>query len=77
MEMRVMQTARAGGDSAVRMDSGGAARAAESGVGAGACGDGRMSAVMGDARKHWLGGMVFREQEFWQGRAGGAAGERG
>ena len=61
MEMRVMQTARAGRDAPVRVDSRGAARAAESGVGAGACIDGRMPAVMGDARKHWLGGMVFRE----------------
>ena len=36
MEMRVMQTARAGRDAAVRVDSGGAAWGAESGVGAGA-----------------------------------------
>jgi hypothetical protein len=61
MEMRVMPTARAGRDATVRMDSGGAARAAESGVGARAGVDGRMSAVIGDVRKHWLGGMVFRE----------------
>ena len=61
MEMRVMQTARAGGDTALRVDSGRAARAAESRMGTGAYVDRRMSAVMGHARKHWLGGMVFRE----------------
>jgi len=39
MEMRVMQTARAGRDAAVRLDFGGAARTAESRMGAGARGD--------------------------------------
>jgi hypothetical protein len=61
MEMRVVQTARAGRDAAVRVDSQGAAGGAESGVGARAGFDGRMPAVMGDARKHWVGGVVFRE----------------
>jgi len=77
MEMRVMQTARAGRDAPVRLDSGGAARATESGVGSGACVDRRMPAVVGDAGKYRLGGMVFREQKFWQERAGGAVGSRG
>ena len=61
MEMRVMQTARAGGDASLRVDSQGAARPAESGVGAGAGVDGGMPAIMGDAREHWLGRVVFRE----------------
>ncbi len=75
--MRAMQTARVGRCAPVRMDSGGTAWGAESGVGAGAGVDGGVSAVIGDARKHWLGGMVFREEKFWQGRASGIAGERG
>lgn len=77
MEMRAMQTAGTGRDAPVRVDSGAAARAPKSGMGAGARVDRRMPAVMGDARKYWLGGMVFREQKFWQKRAGGAPGERG
>jgi hypothetical protein len=66
MEMRVMSTARIGRDAPVRVDSGGAARAPKSGVGARSRVDRRVPTVMGDARKHWLGGVVFREQKFWQ-----------
>ena len=61
MEMRVMQTARAGRNAAVRVDSGRTTRAAQSSVGAGAGIDGRVPAILGDTRKHWLGGVVFRE----------------
>lgn len=72
-----MQTAGVGGDAAVRVYSGGAARAAKSGVGAGAGVDGRVPAIVGDAGKRRVGGMVFRLEEFWRRWAGGAAGERG
>jgi len=77
VEMRAMQTAGVGGDAAVRVHCGGATRGAESGVGAGAGCDGRVSAVLGDAGKCGVGGVVFRLEEFWRGRAGGAGGEGG
>jgi hypothetical protein len=48
MEMRVMQTARAGRDAPVWVDFRRTARAAESGMGAGTHFDRRMPAVMGD-----------------------------
>src|ERR1700686_1163419 len=75
--MRAMQTAGTGRTAPGRGDSGRTAWAGPGGLGAGAGLDRGMSAVLGDARKHRMGGMVFRMEEPWQGRAGGARGKRG
>ncbi len=75
--MRAMQTAGVGGDAAVRVDSGGSARAAKSDLGERSHIDRGVSAVVGNAGKHRVGGTIFRVEEFWRGRADGAGGERG
>jgi len=72
-----MQTAGVGGDAEVWVHPGRAAGGAPSRVGTGAGCYGRVSAVLGDAGKCGVGGVVFRLEEFWRGRAGGAGGEGG
>ena len=72
-----MQTAGAGGDPKVWVYSGRAAAGAQSGVGAGAGFDGRVSAVFCYAGECGVGGVVFRLEKFWRGRVGSARGEGG
>jgi hypothetical protein len=63
MEMRAVQTARAGGAAAVRIFGGGAEGSEAGGVGAGDGGIGGVPDVGGDAGQCGAGGTLFRMED--------------